>query len=143
MIHQTSYIIYAARHYCNLLLPERSDPTRSLYYSIGVKLTPKCHGWLFGWVLKMKRFALSKERKTESDGEADLGVEQAHSFCFFLVLFTTELTSNGCSCTTGTLFSFQSSHSYMNQSLNQRITFQKPKYSGLSCKIYSYCKYCF
>lgn len=83
MIHQTSYIIYTARHYCNLLLLERSAPTHSRYYSIGVKLTPKCHGWLFGWVLKMKRFALSKKREMESEREADLCMKQAHSFLFF------------------------------------------------------------
>lgn len=45
----------------------------------------KCHGWLFGWVQKMKRVALSKKRKTESEREADLCMKQAvasHSFCF-------------------------------------------------------------
>lgn len=37
----------------------------------------------------MKRFALSKERKTESErrGEADLWMELAHTFCFFFFFY--------------------------------------------------------
>lgn len=58
-------------------------------FGIGVKLTPECHGWLLGREPKMKRFALSKERKTELErsGEADLWMELAHTFCFFFFFY--------------------------------------------------------
>lgn len=127
MIHQTSYIIYTARHYCNLLLLERSAPTHSRYYSIGGKLTPKCHGRLFGWVLKMKRFALSKKREMESETEAELCMKQAHSFLFFFFYHRPDFLQLQLH---STLFSDQSSNSCMDQSFNQQIGFQKPKHSA-------------
>lgn len=54
----------------------------------------------------MKSFAFSKERKTESEREADLGTEQLA--VFVSCSFTTEPTSNGCCCATSTFFSFLS-----------------------------------
>lgn len=85
-IHQTSYIIYAAHYYCNVLFfGEISSFLWSLLFHCS---WTDFLSWLFGWVPQMKRFALSKERETELEREADLCVKQAlpSQFLFLLLL---------------------------------------------------------
>lgn len=83
-----SYIIHAPRHDCNLLLPETSAPTRSLYYTIGIKLTPKCHGAMdgcLGGYERWKVLPLAKRGRRSQRGRLIL-VRNSSQFLFLVLL---------------------------------------------------------